>query len=397
MKMTNKKYTLPFVLTLVLSASALTCLVLSLLFFFTFRPGHSERNETGTFAELLDVIDRRFIGSFDTDEIVLTAMRAAVDSLDDDWSYFMSPDEYITFLENSNNRYTGIGVEVRIDEETEGIMVMGVYRDSGADLAGLTIGDVITGVDGESIQGLTLPEIRQKLRRPLGETANLTVLRADGEYHTVTVQYDIVFTNPVTYEMLENNIGYVSLRNFEESAGERFVTAVRALIDEGAVAFIYDVRSNNGGRVSEVTHILDFLLPEGEIFISVDRSGVENITRSGPSFIDIPAVVLVNSFSYSGAEYFAAMLHEYDYAPSVGEQTTGKNRMQTTIPLTNGSAVHLSTGHYLTKNRISLFDNGGFTPDYEIALTEDEQLLFRRGELDHKDDPQLQKALQLLS
>jgi len=393
----NKKYSLQFMLTLVVSASAFACLLLTMFFYWNIRNSQDTPSRQDTFSELMSIINNRFIGTYNMDEIANEAMRAAVDSLDDDWSYFMSPEEYTVFLENSNNRYTGIGVEVRIDEETEGIMVMGVYRDSGADLAGLTIGDVITGVDGESIQGLTLPEIRQKLRRPLGETANLTVLRADGEYHTVTVQYDIVFTNPVTYEMLENNIGYVSLRNFEESAGERFVTAVRALIDEGAVAFIYDVRSNNGGRVSEVTHILDFLLPEGEIFISVDRSGVENITRSGPSFIDIPAVVLVNSFSYSGAEYFAAMLHEYDYAPSVGEQTTGKNRMQTTIPLTNGSAVHLSTGHYLTKNRISLFDNGGFTPDYEIALTEDEQLLFRRGELDHKDDPQLQKALQLLS
>jgi len=384
-------------LALVFSASALTCLLLSLFFFFGYRYFQPASNETDTFTELLDLIDRRFIGTYDLNDIADEAMRAAVDSLDDDWSYFMSSEEYKIFLENSNNRYSGIGVEVRIDEETEGIMVMGVYRDSGADLAGIVVGDVIVAVDGESIRGLTLVDIRAKLRRPLGDTANLTVLRADGEYHILTVKYDIVFTDPVSYEKLEYDIGYVVLRNFDEGAGDRFISAVNDLIDLGVTAFIYDVRSNNGGRVGEVTKILDFLLPEGEIFISVDRTGVENITRSGPEMIDMPAVVLVNALSYSGAEYFAAMLHEYDYAPSVGEQTTGKNRMQTTLPLSNGSAVHLSTGHYLTKNRISLFDNGGFTPDYEISLTEEERELFRRGELDNKSDPQLQKAILLLT
>ena len=393
----NKRYSLQFMLALVFSASALTCLLLSLFFFFGYRYFQPASNETDTFTELLDLIDRRFIGTYDLNDIADEAMRAAVDSLDDDWSYFMSSEEYKIFLENSNNRYSGIGVEVRIDEETEGIMVMGVYRDSGADLAGIVVGDVIVAVDGESIRGLTLVDIRAKLRRPLGDTANLTVLRADGEYHILTVKYDIVFTDPVSYEKLEYDIGYVVLRNFDEGAGDRFISAVNDLIDLGVTAFIYDVRSNNGGRVGEVTKILDFLLPEGEIFISVDRTGVENITRSGPEMIDMPAVVLVNALSYSGAEYFAAMLHEYDYAPSVGEQTTGKNRMQTTLPLSNGSAVHLSTGHYLTKNRISLFDNGGFTPDYEISLTEEERELFRRGELDNKSDPQLQKAILLLT
>jgi len=378
-------------------ASALTCLILSFLLFIHLRPLQSTSNETDDFSELLEVISNRFIGTFDIDEIKVEAMRAAVESLDDEWSYYMSPEDYTIFLANSNNRYTGIGVEVKINEEIGGIEVLGVYRDSGADLAGIIIGDIITAVDGESIGGLTLIEVRAALRRPIGDTALLTVFRADGEYHELTVLYDIVFTDPVSYEMLENNIGYIILKNFEEGAAERFISAAVSLIDQGAVAFIYDVRSNNGGRVNEMTQILDFLLPEGEIFISVNRSGEEQITRSDEDFIDIPAVVLVNSHSYSGAEYFAAMLSEYDYAVTVGEQTTGKNRMQTTIPLSNGGAVHISTGQYLTKNRVSLYDNGGFTPDYIIPLTEEEFLLFTRNELDMESDPQMQKALSLLA
>jgi len=385
-----------FMLTLVFAASALTCLIMSLLFIFGRGKAEAPANQISNVDELLRVVENRFIGTYDISELELVAMQAAIDALDDDWSYYLSPEEYKEHRENSNNQYHGIGVEVVIDEETEGMKVLRVYKDSGADLAGIVPNDIITAVDGESILGLTLQEIRGVLRRELGDTAVVTVLRADGLYYDLTVVYSLVFTDPVTFIMLDGNIGYVQLKNFEEGAGERFISAVNSLKEHGAVAFIYDVRSNPGGRVNEVTKILDFLLPEGEIFFSVDRTGNENIIMSDSSFIDLPAVVLVNSFSYSGAEFFAAMLDEYEYASTVGEQTTGKNRMQTMINLSNGGAVNLSTGHYLTKNRVSLFDIGGYTPQFIVTLSDEQTTLFNRGELPPEKDPQLQKALLLL-
>ena len=393
----DKKFSLKLVLALVLTASALTCVILSLLFFLQIKSSQDTNSEKDGFIELLDVINNRFIGSFDIDEVSDTAMRAAVDALNDDWSFYMSPAEYTEFLSTSDNKYSGIGVEVAIDEDTAGVIVLGVYSDSGAAEAGIVVGDIIIAVDGKSITGFTLAGVRAVLRRPIGDTALLTVLRADGEYHELAVVYSIVFTDPVSFEMLDNDIGYIQLRNFESGAADSFISAVDELISRGAVAFIYDVRSNNGGRVGEMTQILDYLLPEGEIFISVNRSGTEQITKSDSDHIELPAVVLVNSNSYSGAEYFTAILSEYEYAKTVGEQTTGKNRMQTTIPLSNGGAVHLSTGQYLTKNRISLYDTGGYTPDYIVALTDDEFDLFRRGELSKNADPQFQKALALLA
>ena len=398
-------------LTLVFAASALTCIVLSLLFYIYIgsdrdssvlqfinsnRGSSSETTRLSKeFQELLDLIDSRFIGTFDIGDLTDEAMRAVVESLDDDWSYYLTPEEYTEFLESANNTYYGLGIEVSIDEETEGIRVLGVYSDSGADLAGILVDDLIIAIDGDSILGFSINEVRLKLRRQLGDSAVLTVIR-DDEHLEITAVYNIVFRNPVTFEMLDNNIGYVVLRNFEDGSADEFISAVNELIEMGATAFIYDVRNNGGGRVGEVTDILDFLLPEGEIFISVDRSGIEKITRSDEEFIDLPAVVLVNVHSYSGAEFFAAMLSEYGYAPSVGEQTTGKNRMQTTIPLSNGGAVHISTGHYLTKNRISLFEAGGFTPEYLVELSDDELVLLFSGELDKESDRQLQKALSLL-
>jgi len=392
----EKKFSLKFVLALVLMTSALSCLILSLLFLWRINTTAGRSDETNDFSELLNIIATRYIGAHDIEEVSNTAMRAAVDSLDDQWSFFMTPEEYTNYLASSDNRYTGIGVEVVIDEEIGGIKVMWVYPDSGAEAAGIFIGDIITAVDGESIRGLSLVDVRALLRRPVDDTVLLTVLRANGAYENLTVVYSVIFTDPVSYEMISDTIGYVSVKNFESGAADGFINAVNTLIEQGAESFIYDVRSNNGGKVTEMTQILDFLLPEGEIFISVDRSGDEQITKSDADFLDLPAVVLVNKHSYSAAEYFTAILSEYDYALTVGEQTTGKNRMQNTIPLPGGGAVHISTGQYLTKNRVSLYDNGGFTPDFLIQLSEEDLALYRSGELDLLSDPQIKKALSLL-
>ena len=392
----EKKFSLKFVLALVLMTSALSCLILSLLFLWRINTTPDRSDETNDFSELLNIIATRYIGAHDIQEVSDTAMRAAVDSLDDQWSFFMTPEEYTNYLASSDNRYTGIGVEVVMDDEIGGIKVMWVYPDSGAEAAGIVIGDIITAVDAESIRDLSLIEVRALLRRPVDDTVLLTVLRVSGAYEDLTVVYSVIFTDPVSYEMISDTIGYVSVRNFESGAADGFISAVNSLIGQGAESFIYDVRSNNGGKVTEMTQILDFLLPEGEIFISVDRSGDEQITTSDADFLDLPAVVLVNSNSYSAAEYFSAILSEYEYALTVGEQTTGKNRMQNTIPLPGGGAVHISTGEYLTKNRVSLYDTGGFTPDFIIPLSEGDLALYRSGELDLLSDPQIKKALSLL-
>lgn len=394
----EKRFSLKVMLTLVLVASALAVLLVSLFFFIWGGGGFGEQDdEISRFYEVLDLIDARFIGAYDLEQITDAAIRAAVASLDDQWSYFMTQIEYERFLATAENTYIGIGVTVEVDEELGGIRVLGVFRDSGAYAAGIYVGDVITAVDGESIAGLSLLDVRAVLLRPIGDKVNLTVFRDDGEFHEMAVLFGVVFTDPVSYEMLDGYIGYVRLVNFDSGAADRFIYAVYTLIDQGAVSFIYDVRSNNGGRVDEITRILDFLLPEGDIFVSINRSGIENVISSDEYMIDLPAVVLVNSFSFSGAEFFAAMLSEFEYAYTVGEPTTGKNRLQSTIPLASGGAVVLSTGEYLTRNRVSLFEVGGFTPDFIIELTDEQYSMALEQGPDADIDPQLEKAIYLLT
>lgn len=129
------------------------------------------------------------------------------------------------------------------------------------------------------------------------------------------------------------------------------------------------MRSNPGGLVSELTALLDYLLPSGTIFISVDKDGNETATESDSVCLDMPMAVLVNEYSYSAAEFFAAALQEYNWADIIGAQTTGKSRSQQTIELSDGSAIHVSTARYLTPMRVDLAEQGGIVPDQIVALT----------------------------
>ena len=393
----EKKYSLRFVITLIILVSALSCLVTS---FFVKKPYNALMSDYEFFKDynaLLDVIDNNYIGQYDEDMLKTISMKVAVEALDDRWSYYMTPEEYYEYQNSSNNQYTGIGVGVVPDEQTGGMYVQSIYKGSAAETAGIVIGDVIIAIDGIDVKGEMADDMRDRLSRQIGDCVDLTVIRADESVVTITVVYSYVFVDPVSFEMLDGNIGYVQIANFDQGASDSFISAVEELIGQGAFAFIFDVRNNFGGRLNEMTPMLDYLLPEGEIFVAVDKSGVETIISSEPGMIDLPCVVLDNRYSFSAAEYFAATLGEYGYAKIVGEQTTGKSRMQSTFTLPGGGAVHISTDQYLTVNRVSLYDAGGLTPDYLIELTDEEMSKLISENLEKEADPQLAKAIELLA
>jgi len=384
-------------LTLMLFASALTCLIIASTYgrelgLFSGRFGYVRE-----YAALLSRIDELYIGDYDEKDVAAAANGAAVYSLGDRWSFYMTPDEYISYIDSISNRFVGIGISASVDEETGGMRVISVYKGSAAETGGLTADDIIICIDGEDITNTEFDEMRILLSRQVGESVELTVLRSGGVTETLTVIYSYIYVDPVTYEMTEDNIGYIQLANFESNSASSFISAVDDCISNGARAFIFDVRGNGGGKVSEMTRILDYLLPEGEIFVAVDRSGNEEVTLSGPGMIDMPCVVLVDRYSFSAAEYFAATLKEYGYASVVGEQTTGKDRSQVTVTLPGGGALHISSAKFLTRNRVSLYETGGLTPDYQVDLTDDEFNLFITGNLEKESDPQFLKAIELLN
>jgi carboxyl-terminal processing protease len=196
--------------------------------------------------------------------------------------------------------------------------------------------------------------------------------------------------------MLPDGIGLVTIENFNKRSAEDSIAAIEDLLEQGAWGVIFDLRYNPGGYADELVDLLDYLLPEGELFRRVDFRGDEMVDMSDAACLNIPMVVMVNGDTYSAAEFFAAALSEYGVATVVGMPTTGKGYFQTTYKLSDNSAVTLSVGKYFTPNGISLAEVGGIVPDVVVEVDE---LLYNQLYADlvaDADDPQLAAAIEAL-
>lgn len=331
--------------------------------------------------EGLHLINEKFVGEYDEGEVVDAALEGMVEGLGDRWSYFLTKEEYEAQNQRRTNQYVGVGVTVNYESE-EGLQIVDVTAGGPAEAAGLQPGELITAVDGFSLAGEARYEGGDKIQGEEGTTVSLEVRGTDGQTRTVELKRTKLETDPVTAEMLENNVGYVRLSNFYDRSADRLKEEVTRLQEEGATALVFDMRNNGGGYLSQLTDMLDFLLPEGAIFMTRDRAGNEKVTQSDASCVDLPMAVLVNADTYSAAEFFAAELQEWGVAVIVGEPTSGKGYSQQTFELPNGSAVAISTGAYFTGNGTSLIGTG-LTLDKEVYLT-------------GQGDAQLEAALELL-
>ena len=387
-----KDYTSAAALLLGVLAGLLAAAILMLVVF----GGASGVSSALKYAEVLRVLRSTFVAEIDMDSVTDAAMAGAVSGIDDRWSYYMSAEEYEDYLDYAANRYQGIGVTIQKDEETGGFRIVSVNRDGPAMLAGLAVDDIILAVDGQDVTAGETADLRTLIQADFGRDAILTVLHPDGLTEEVPVSCEEIYTDPVEYEMLDGGTGYVAIRNFRDGAAQSAIDAVEELVGQGAERLVFDVRDDLGGQLTELVALLDYLLPEGEVFLRSDREGNESVEYSDASCVELPMAVLVNGDSYSAAEFFAAALREYDWAVVVGEPTTGKSRSQVTVVLHDGSAVHISRYSYLTPNRVDLFEAGGLTPDVEVALSEEEYEQFETGWLEPADDPQVQAAIEAL-
>ena len=355
----------------------------------------TDKEEYSKVQELEDLILTCFIGETDQTALQDAAAEGMIDSLDDRWSYYMTAGEYAAHMEQANNAYVGIGITIVQEEGVEGFRIMVVNEGGPAWEAGLQVGDVIVGVEGQSTLEMTPTEARDLVRGEEGTQVAITLLR-NGEELTVQVTRKQVQTPVALYEMLEGNIGLITIVNFDNRCAEETIAAIEALLADGAEKLIFDVRHNPGGYAREMVAVLDYLLPEGDLFRTVDYRGKENVETSDEAHLEIPMAVLVNADSYSAAEFFAAALREYDAAVIVGEQTSGKGYFQYTYELSDGSGVGLSVGKYYTPNGVSL-EKVGITPDVEVAVTEEQASEIYYDTLEPGEDPQIQAAVDALN
>lgn len=342
-------------------------------------------------AEISAYLDRFFIDDYDEEKLADAAASAMVEATGDRWSYYLTAEEKSSYDEQMQNAYVGIGVTITAQEELGGMRIEAVTADGPAEKAGLLTGDIITEVEGEKTLDLGMTGTRTKVRGEEGTFVTLTILRGE-ESFPVSVERRSIQTPVATYEMLDGQIGYIKIANFDTRCAEETNAAMDELIAQDAKALIFDVRNNGGGYKNELVKVLDKILPEGILFQSEDYQGSKQIDRSDADCIDLPMAVLVNQDSYSAAEFFAAAIQEYDWGTVVGTKTVGKGNFQTAFTLSDGSMLNLSIGKYYTPQGRSLTDTG-ITPDVEIALSDEDDAKLYYGQLEKADDAQLQAAI----
>lgn len=343
---------------------------------------------SGKLDQLAGIIDRRFVGEADMTQIQDAAAAAMVDALGDRWSYYIPAAEYAAHKDNEKNDYVGIGITIQKRQDNTGFDILEVAEEGPAEEAGILPGDILTHVDGESVADLDTTGLRSKILGEKNTQLTVTVLRAE-EPLTYTVTRKAIHTKAAEGVMLTETVGYVAIANFHTQAAKETVAVIEDLLAQGAQSLVLDVRNNPGGFTDELIELLDYLLPEGLLFKTVDHNGRETLDKSDADCLELPMAVLMNGDSYSAAEFFAAALSEYDWAVTVGEQTVGKGYYQITTPLGDGSAVNLSMGKYYTPNGVNLAEAGGLTPDIPVEPAQ--------GYVTLAEDPQVQAALEALT
>ena len=344
--------------------------------------------------QLENLIEEKFIGEADTQILQDAAAHAMVKATGDRWSYYIPASEYESYREQAENAYVGVGVTIQATEDGSGFLIVDVVPGGPAQEAGIQIKDLLIRVEDTDIRSLTAAEVRELVKGEEGTSVSLTFFR-QGTHETIYVQRRKVETPVATFEMLDGNIGLVTIENFDERCAEESIEAIETLLKNGAEKLIFDVRHNPGGFASELVELLDYLLPEGELFRTVRYDGKEHVDQSDADCLEIPMAVLVNASSYSAAEFFAAALREYEAAVVVGEQTVGKGYFQTTYQLSDGSAVALSIGKYFTPKGVSLAETG-VTPDVVVKVDEEEAEGIYYGTLVPQEDSQIQAAMKAL-
>lgn len=350
---------------------------------------------TGKLDRLENLIQERYIGEADGEAMEDAAAAAMVKATGDRWSYYIPASQYEAHKEQSENAYVGIGITIQQAEDGSGFLIVMVNQNGPAQEAGIQVNDLLIAVEDQDVREMTADQVRELIRGEAGTKVSLTVMR-QGEHQTLAVERRRIESAVATGQMLTDGIGLVKISNFDERCASESIAAVQKLQQEGAKKIIFDVRNNPGGYAEELVKLLDYLLPEGDLFRSVSYDGTEKVDTSDADCLDMPMAVLINGSSYSAAEFFAAALQEYQAATIVGEPTVGKGVYQTTISLGDGSAVALSTGKYFTPKGNSLTDVG-VIPDVRVDVDEETAEKIYYGALGYADDLQIQAAIQVLN
>ena len=338
------------------------------------------------------IIDEYYLEDADLQAMADAMYKAMIESLGDKYSEYYSAEEYKALMESVSGYYKGIGVSV-IQDDSGNTVVNEVFGNSPANDAGIQPGDIIFKVDGTEVTGMDLDVIVGMIKGEEGTEVTVIVKR-NSEEITYVMERRQVEVPTVYGEILENNIGYISIAGFDTVTPDQFETTLNELKDGGMTSLIIDVRDNPGGTLDSVTGILDQLLPEGLTVYTEDKYGNRDEYNSDEATkLEIPMVVLINENSASASEIFAGAIKDFEAATIVGKTTYGKGVMQAIRSFTDGSALKITTAYFYTPKG-TVINGVGIVPDVEIEIPVE---AYEDYVITPEEDVQLQKAIEIIS
>lgn len=321
---------------------------------------------------LQNIIDRYFLFDEDMTKVEDGIYAGMMNGLGDPYTVYYTKEEYKALNEDTEGKYSGIGAVVSQNPNTKIITIVKIFDNSPANDAGLQVGDIIDKIDGEEVAGTDMDIlVKTKIRGEEGTSFKMTVLRGDDRKE---VELDLIRRSieveTVAGKMLDNNIGYIAVSQFDAVTSEQFKSNIESLQSQGMTKLIVDLRGNPGGLLDQVVDMLDYILPDGLVLYTEDKYGKrEEYYSDGSHELKIPMVVLVNENSASASEVFTATFRDFEWGTVVGKTTFGKGIVQNVLPLGDGTAVKITTQHYYPPSGYDLH-KVGIKPDLEVDLNE---------------------------
>lgn len=318
------------------------------------------------FSEVLSSLKKSYVEPLDTKELIYGAIKGMLGSLDAH-SAFMPPEVYKEMQVDTRGEFGGLGLQIAIRDKR--LLVIAPIAETPAAKAGIKAGDIILKVDQyEMTEETSLMDAVQKMRGPKGTAVTLEVLRnleADSEKLVFTLIRDIIRINSVKSKVIEAGIGYIQISQFQEHTARDLSKSISKLLNASIHSLILDLRNNPGGLLNSAVKVSEQFLESGQIIVSIkSRDGNQDeYTASKSSHLSgIPIIVLVNEGSASASEIVSGALQDWRRAVIVGMHTFGKGSVQTILPLSDGSALRLTTAKYYTPKGRSI-QNKGIKPD----------------------------------
>lgn len=336
--------------------------------------------------KLASYIETFYLDDVSEEDMAEGAFKGVVAALGDPYSEYYTEEEYESLMESTSGEYNGIGVSISQKEENGEITIATVFDDTPAKEAGIQEGDVIVAVDGNDMTGKSSQDVVSMIKGKTDGTVTITVMR-NGEKLDLQVEIRKVERPTVANHMMDGNIGYIKLSEFDGVSTSQFSEALNELKDQGMEKLVIDIRDNPGGRLDVVCDLLDLFVDKDKLIVyTKDKNGnkQEEYTRYDASVKDIPISIIVNGNSASAAEVFTGVMQDYGLAKIVGTQTFGKGIVQKILDMGDGSAVKLTVSKYYLPNDENIHGQG-ITPDYVIDADENTE-----------EDVQLNKAVEVL-